>query len=158
MKSNNTQYTQASSGLNCVPLGNRWLHNLFQAAKNFTQQVLEKSLNSLVHIYLNIYFVMHTLTFIVAQLYIIYFVFQVISDALTTLLEFIDRMQGVQQSGDNSLNNEQNQPHSTTSSLDVKGLPTPETLCSVLERTRVLLRDNAVAALSVCSIYSLPLS
>ncbi|KAK8945065.1 Polyubiquitin 9 [Platanthera zijinensis] len=72
----------------------------------------------------------------------------VISDALTTLLEFIDRMQGVLQSSDNSLNNDQNQPHSATSSLDARGLPTTETLRSVLERTQVLLRDNAVAALS----------
>ncbi|KAK8945752.1 hypothetical protein KSP40_PGU014320 [Platanthera guangdongensis] len=76
----------------------------------------------------------------------------VISDALTTLLEFIDRMQGVLQSSDNSLNNEQNQPHSATSSLDARGLPTPETLRSVLERTQVLLRDNAVAALSHLSM------
>lgn len=72
----------------------------------------------------------------------------VISDALTTLLEFIDRMQGVLLISDNSLNNEQNQPHSTPSSLDARGLPTPETLRSVLERTQALLRDNAVAALS----------
>lgn len=72
----------------------------------------------------------------------------VISDALTTLSEFIDRMQRVLPNSNNSLNNEQHQQHSVTSSLDARGLPTPEFLSYVLERTQLLLRENAIAALS----------
>ncbi|XP_020570936.1 large proline-rich protein BAG6 [Phalaenopsis equestris] len=72
----------------------------------------------------------------------------VISDALTTLTEFIDRMELVLQSHSGSSNNAQHQQHSGASLLDARGLPTPEFLCSVMERAQQLLRDNAASALS----------
>lgn len=72
----------------------------------------------------------------------------VISDALSTLSEFINRMGLVLQTSSSS-NNVEHQPHSeaSSSSLDARGLPTPEFLCSVMERGQQLLRDNAASAL-----------
>ncbi|PKA60116.1 Ubiquitin-40S ribosomal protein S27a [Apostasia shenzhenica] len=72
----------------------------------------------------------------------------VIPDALTTLSEFISRMELLLQSSTNSHGSAQLQPRLQTSSLDARGLPTPELLRSVMDQAQHLLRDNAAAALS----------
>ncbi|KAL0904919.1 hypothetical protein M5K25_027083 [Dendrobium thyrsiflorum] len=71
----------------------------------------------------------------------------VISNSVTTLSEFIDRMELVLQSHNSSPNNAQHQPRTEASSVDARGLPTLDFLCSVMERAQQLLRDNAASAL-----------
>ncbi|XP_020681796.1 large proline-rich protein BAG6 isoform X2 [Dendrobium catenatum] len=72
----------------------------------------------------------------------------VISNAVTTLSEFIDRMELVLQSHNGSPNSAQHQPRSEASSVDARGLPTLDFLCSIMERAQQLLRDSAASALA----------
>ncbi|KAI0489053.1 hypothetical protein KFK09_028894 [Dendrobium nobile] len=72
----------------------------------------------------------------------------VISNAVTTLSEFIDRMELVLQSHNGSPNTAQHQPRSEASSVDARGLPTLDFLCSVMERAQQLLRDSAASSLA----------
>lgn len=73
-----------------------------------------------------------------------------IPDSLTTLSEFISRMELVLQNGGlQSSPSNANDPLQTESSFSVaRGLPTPETLQRVMEQAQHLLRGNATAALS----------
>ncbi|KAG1369679.1 ubiquitin-like domain-containing protein CIP73 [Cocos nucifera] len=76
---------------------------------------------------------------------------RVIPDSLTTLLDFISRMELVlQNSGSQSSapTNARDLPRSDDPSLNLRGLPTPEMLGSVVERAQQLLSSNASSALS----------
>ncbi|XP_008788002.2 ubiquitin-like domain-containing protein CIP73 isoform X1 [Phoenix dactylifera] len=76
---------------------------------------------------------------------------RVIPDSLTTLSDFISRMELVlQNSGSQSSapTNARDLPRSDDPSLNLRGLPTPEMLCSVVEQAQQLLRGSASSALS----------
>lgn len=76
---------------------------------------------------------------------------RVIPDSLTTLSDFISRMELVlQNSGSQSSapTNARDPPRSDDPSLNLRGLPTPEMLGSVVERAQQLLSSNASSALS----------
>ncbi|XP_072964625.1 uncharacterized protein [Typha angustifolia] len=75
----------------------------------------------------------------------------VIPDSLTTLLDFIGRMDlALQNNGSQSstLTNIQFPPRTEDASLQFRGPPTPQLLGSVIERARLLLSGNATSALS----------
>ncbi|XP_068640648.1 uncharacterized protein [Aristolochia californica] len=71
----------------------------------------------------------------------------VIPDALTTLTQFINRMQVVLSGSQSSLPAD-DQARPDTALPSTRGLPTPEALGTVVHRTRQLLSEHAGAALS----------
>ncbi|CAL9102684.1 unnamed protein product [Musa acuminata var. zebrina] len=75
----------------------------------------------------------------------------VIPDSMTTLLDFINRMELILQnsgSQSSSPSNLRDPPRSDNASLNVNRLPTPDVLASVIEHARLLLSGNAAAAFS----------
>ncbi|KAJ0975090.1 hypothetical protein J5N97_017055 [Dioscorea zingiberensis] len=73
----------------------------------------------------------------------------VIPDSLTTLNEFIRRMEQVLPDGSQpSPSSTQGPPRSDMSSLNSRGLPTPEMLGSTIQRVRQLLIRNSAMALN----------